>query len=338
MTRVYKLLLPGLAVAGAVLLLRAGTPEPEAAPHIVRTVAGVDGFELRHRDFDEAERPYFLPNFELGYAIWAGYPFVIYRDKVYERAGAGGVFIRPRADAQAHYLVEETVLQRNERTRNITSALRILDKRSGALLGERDLRAFRVENGHGWTGQHAAEFVRKVLVTDQPIAGAVGVKPYGQAPVTLEALPDAARMPAEHGGAGCPAGYAVKMQMPGRKVGLETGHWSFMPQSHANSVVCDGQYILVLSGYGDWLYLDLLSADGRHLFQTDLKTDVPISGRALPERLKVDAARVQVDLFYYERVNRDGEHTVVPRQRLRATFARASSGPGAANIAALAVK
>jgi hypothetical protein len=338
MRKFTPLLLLTIAIAG--LLLRTGKPERELAPRIVRTVQGVDGFELRHLDFNDSERPHFLPNFELGYAIWAGYPFVLYRDKIYERAGPGGVFIRPRGDAQARYLVEEAALERRALRHDVISTLRIVDQQNGALLGERDLHPHRVENGNGWTGQHAAEFVRKVLLSETPIGGAVGVKPYGQAPIAFDTLPGAGVQPAEHGGAGCPARYAVKLQMPGGNKGLDTGEWAFMPQSGADSIVCDGRYILVLSGYGNWLHLDLLHANGRHLFQTDLKMDVDVTTYTLPERLKVKGNQLTLDLFRYERVNRNGDQVLERLGRVRATIemtrARASHTPTPS--AALAVK
>jgi hypothetical protein len=232
---------------------------PDPAPSILRTAHAVEGFELRQHG---------PGNFGLGYAIWANYPYVVYRGEVYRRAGPGSVVVRPAHGLTPRYLVEETTLEPERNHVNTLSELVVSDRTSGEIMARRHLRMGRSENGHGWAGQHAGEFVRKVLATDAPIGGRVGGKPYGAAAATIEVLEEEVAPPVERVGVNCPAAYRVDKRRT--RIALDTGTWVFVPQSHLNSFACHGGYILVESGGGDELELDLLTVDGEHVFQAAL--------------------------------------------------------------------
>ena len=102
---------------------------------------------------------------------------MIYRGKVYSRAGPGSVFVRPAQGLAPRYVVSEVPIDPEQHPGYSRSGLEISDRRTGEVLGYRTLRQGQEENGHGWTGQHAAEFVRRVLQTPAPVDGAMGTKP-----------------------------------------------------------------------------------------------------------------------------------------------------------------
>lgn len=309
------------AVIGVVALLvlaRCALPK-DPAPVISRTVSGVEGFELRHNGFDDGLRH--PGHFSLGYAVWANYPFVVYRGEVYRRAGPGSVFIRPAQGLMPRYIVDEAVLEPEQNLDYSRSGLEIIDRSTRQVLGRRTLRAGQTENGHGWTGQHAAEFVRSVLQTSAPIGGAVGVKPYGNAPATFAMLGDGKVSPVEAGGADCPSTYRLDKQR--HHTSLDTGAWVFMPQHHVDSYACDGNYILVQTGYGNLLDLDLLTTDGRHVFQTELHTPTDQVATIALRRLRLHKTTsgnidLQVDISYDAANDRHGKP--VPAQQFRATI------------------
>lgn len=311
---------PILAVIGtiAMLSLSGCSRSRDPIPVVYRTAGAVEGFELRHNGFSTARRH--PGNFSLGYAVWANYPFLIYRGEVYRQAGVGSVFIRPADGLAAQYIVEETALEPEGPLGNPRTELLITDRASGQVLAQRILREGQVENGHGWAGQHAAEFVRRVLHTRTPIGGPVGTKSYGKAVTTLELLMDAVPPVTQGGGVGCPATYRLAKER--QPTGLDTGAWVFVPQNHIHSFACDGNYILTQSGYGNWLHLDLLTSDGKHVFQTDLHTPVEGSAEVAITRLRLEHTRsastaMQIDVFYGEA---KGLNKQVPAQLFRATI------------------
>lgn len=291
----------------------------DPAPTISHAVGGVESIELRHSGFGTTRRQ--PGHFSLGYAIWANYPLLVYRDEMYRRAGVGSVFITPAHGISPRYVVEETALEPERAFGSPLSRLVITDHVSGQVMGQRILREGQSENGHGWTGQHAAEFVRDVLQTDAPIGGPVGVKSYGEAAATVELLDDGAVQAVEEREPDCPVSYRLD---EGRTpVGLDTGSWVFQSQGNIHSYACRGNYILTQSGYGHWLFLDLLTRDGRHLFQTDLRTPGNQDARIALRRLRLrdtvsGSTEMQVDVLY--RVFVDRHKVSVPAQHFRATI------------------
>jgi hypothetical protein len=311
---------PARVVIGAIalLLLLRCSFSGDPAPVISRTVSDVDGFELRHDGFHDGLR--YPGHFSLGYAIWANYPFVVYRGKVYSRAGPGSVFVRPAQGLAPRYVVSEVPVDPEQHLGYSLSGLEISDRRTGEVLGYRTLRQGQTENGHGWTGQHAAEFVRRVLQTPAPVGGPVGTKPYGNAVATFDALGDGDVPPAEETGNGCPSTYRLDREQP--HIGLDTGAWVFVPQHHVDSYACAGNYILVQTGYGNLLDLDLLTTDGRHVFQTELHTPVDQVATIALRRLRLSKTtsgniRLQVDIYYGAANDQQGKPA--PARQFRAT-------------------
>lgn len=312
---------PARVVIGAVallfLLLRCSFPRAPA-PVISRTVSGVDGFELRHDGYHDGLQ--YSGHFSLGYAIWANYPFVVYRSREYRRAGPGSVFVRPAQGLHPRYVVSEAPVDPEPNLGYSISGLEIGDRWTGEVLGYRTLRRGQEENGHGWTGQHAAEFVRRVLQTSAPVGGPVGTKPYGNAVATFDILGDGDVPPAEETDNGCPSTYRLDRKQP--QTGLDTGAWVFVPQHHVDSYACDGNYILVQTGYGNLLDLDLLTTDGRHVFQTELHTPVDQVATITLRRLRLSKTTsgnidLQVDIVYGAASDRLGKP--VPARQVRAT-------------------
>ena len=314
MRTAYLAAFAALGLAGLLALKHcSGTPDP--APIVLRSASGVDGFELRHSGYSGALL--YPGHFSLGYAIWANYPFLIYRGEEYRRAGPGSVFVRPAQAARARYLVQETALEAEPADGYPRSELVVTDKSTGEVMARRYLNSFQREDGHGWVGQHAAEFVRKVLATGTPVGGSVGTKPYGAARASIEVLDDEVEAPSERTGADCPRSYRVDLRR--KSIALDSGAWAFLPQSHLKSFACQGDYILVQSGYGNWLYLDLITASGEHLFQTDLHTRVDRNATIAVRRLRVGDGEMRIDVVYGASQERDG--SAAPVRHLRATIA-----------------
>lgn len=312
MAKRYKILLAAI-VAACVLAMCTIKPRlqiPE--PVVVRSVAGVDGFELRHTGFDPSGLNSFQPHLSLSYALWANYPFVVYRDKVYQRAGPGSVFVRPRANLHPRYLVEEIADSPDAKSQGMSS-LSIRDRSERELLGIRYLRNGQVEGGHGWVGQHAMEFVRKVLVTAAPVGARLGDQPYGAAPVTQSALRAGNDDPPLSGGDGCPPAYRIDRNV--RPLQFDAGAWAFRPQNNVDSFACTAEFIVVESGDGARLLLDLLDASGKHLFQTEVTLPFDSSASATVQRLRVNGQRLQVDVHIHPGTLADGKARA--RQRLR---------------------
>lgn len=310
-----------------------GSPDP--APVIMRSAHAVDGIELRHHGYDETRRR-FPGNFSLGYAIWANYPYLVYGGEVYRRAGPGSVFVRPAQGPAPRYLVSEFALEPELDRTDTPSELEVFDRTSGEVMARRYLHMGRSENGHGWAGQHAAEFVRKVLATDAPIGGGVGSKPYGAADATLEVLEGAVKPPAERVGMDCPASYRVHKERT--SIALDTGAWAFVPQSHLNSFACHGDYILVESGNADQLDLDLLTVDGEHVFQAELRGKLEPYARNALKRLRVGDGEMLVDFVHAPYAPYGKRDTAPPPARLLRARIVLPAAPGRAPSGKLAVK
>lgn len=322
MQKRYKILLAAV-VAACVLAMCTIKPRlqlPE--PVVVRSVAGVDGFELRHTGFDPSGLNSFQPHLSLSYALWANYPFVVYRDKVYQRAGPGSVFVRPRGTNNPRYLVEEIADSPDAKSEGMSS-LSVRDRSERELLGIRYLRNGQVEGGHGWVGQHAMEFVRKVLITDAPPGARLGDQPYGAAPVTQTALRAGNGDPPLYGGDGCPPAYRIDRNV--RPLQFDAGAWAFRPQNNVDSFACTANFIVVESGDGARLLLDLLDANGTHLFQTEVTLPFDSSASATVQRLRVNGQRLQVDVHIHPGKLADGAERA--RQRVRLVISMAPPEP-----------
>jgi hypothetical protein len=228
-------------------------------------ISGVDGFEIQYVGLD----PKALPFFEVGYAIWANYPYFTYAGDTYERAGVGGVVIRRHVTRPTRYLVVETIKKMDPFLGHpLESTLTIVDKETHAVIAHRTLRQGEIENGMGWVGQHAAEFVRKNLLTDAPIGiGGVGVKIYPRVPVEVTPLP----VPSQtHDDSGCGSDVSLPFGLP-PPMTLNTPRWRFLPQAPISDFACSHGYILVLSNvFPNDLFLDVLTEDGTYLFQTEI--------------------------------------------------------------------
>lgn len=229
-------------------------------------VSGVQGFDLEYKNVP----PNRFPFFTTGYAVWANYPYFTHDGKTYERAGVGGVVIRFGDIRPTRYQVTETVnawaLGSPSRSR-----LTIYDKNTGSIIATRVLRQGEIENQMGWVGQHAAEFVRRFLLTDEPIgAGGVGTKIYPQAsvkisPEEMPSLPEPSST--------CPSSVTSTLIAGARSIGKHD--WQFIPQQPIDDFACAGGKILVLSGiFPSRLYLDLLTQEGINEFQTNIRFPV----------------------------------------------------------------
>jgi hypothetical protein len=241
-----------------------GSPE-QTQRHSV-PASGVQGFDLEYKNIP----PNRFPFFTTGYAVWANYPYFTHDGKTYERAGVGGVVIRFGDIRPTRYQVTETVdawaFGSPSRSR-----LTIYDKNTGSIVATRVLRQGEIENQMGWVGQHAAEFVRRFLLTDEPIgAGGVGTKSYPQASVKIspEEMPSLPEQSST-----CPSSVTSMLIAGARSIGRHD--WQFIPQQPIDDFACAGGKIIVLSGiFPSRLYLDLLTQEGVNEFQTNIRFPV----------------------------------------------------------------
>jgi len=326
----YKLLLSAIVAAGALTMCMSKSELRLPAPIVMRSVSGVEGVELRHTGFDQPGAGPFQPLFGLDDALWAGYPLVLHHDKVYRRAGPGSFVVRPRANVRADYVIEEHADRSEDRPDRITS-LSLRDRDSHELLGLQYLRASQDEAGRGRVGDTATAFVRKVLGTAAPADSRLDQPAYGAAPVTHTALRAGRDDPADHGGDGCPPSYRIDPAASPRQ--FDAGAWSFRPSNHVDSFACTGNFILVASGNGARLLLDLLDPTGVHLFQTEVAMPLDARADATVQRLRVNGERLQVDVHYRPGKLPDGKPS--PRQRFRLVISMAppDADPPAAAVA-----
>jgi len=254
------------------------------------SVLGVRGFELRYDGLRTGELPFFEP----GYAIWANYPYFTLGDETYERAGVGGVIIRRHYVRPTRYLVTETIEGLNKFLGHPRkSKLTIVDKKTHKII------ASQILQGLGWMGQQAAEFVRSVLVPDEPIGvGGVGAKRYPRVPEEIEPI-DVVAVPAHRSGCG-PS--VVLSSHPGSASTLDRPLWRFRPQGPIKDFACSNGYVLVLSGiFPNPLYLDILNQDGEYVFQTEVFYPVSTDYKTLRlERVLLSSSSAEFDVLYLD--------------------------------------
>lgn len=322
----WKLLLAAILAAG---LLSLCSFEPRLilpAPVVMRSVHGVDAVEVRDVGFTSIAAGGFQPRFNLGNALEAGIPQVLYRDRIYRRAGPGSFIVRARGNARARYVVEEHADRPSSAFGDITS-LSISDVDSGALLGRRFQRSSPVESGPAQLGQQALDFVRTVLVAPAPATGAPWSQSYGAAPVTRATLRPGSDDPQVEGGDGCPPNYSIDQRQ--RPLQFDAGAWALRTRANASSFACTANFIVVDSGNGARLLLDLLDAGGTHLFQTEVALPFDESATVTVERLRVNGQRLQLDLHLHPGKPPYGEANGKPgtRQRLRLVISMAPPTP-----------
>lgn len=293
-------------------LTRKGSPE-QAEHHFV-PVSEVQGFDLEYKNVP----PKRLPFFTTGYAVWSNYPYFTHDGKTYDRAGVGGVVIRLGDIQPTRYQVTETVEAWGFGGPS-RSRLTIYDKKTRSIVATRILRQGEIEHQMGWVGQHAAEFVRRFLLTDEPIGvGGVGAKiyPRAQVKITQEGLPSLPETSWT-----CPRSVtSTIIAGEGRSIG--ENKWQFLPQSPIDDVACAGGNILVLSGiYPNQLFLDILTADGVNAFQTDIRLPVfshysitKISGIALSK------ASIQLHISFLKATNIHGDPSGEPDRYFSVTI------------------
>ncbi len=328
----YKLLLSALVAAAALTMCMAKSELRLPAPIVKRSVSGVEGIELRHIGFDQPGAGPLQPLFGLDDALLANYPFVLHLDQVYRRAGPGSFVVHPRGDVRARYVVEEHADRSDEGPDRITS-LSISDRDSQELLGRQFLRARQGEAGRGRVGEDAMAFVRRVLGTAAPAGGRRDEPPYGAAPVTHAPLRAGRVDPPIQGGDGCPPSYDIDTTASPRR--FDAGGGSFRPWSDVDSFACTGNFILVASGDGARLLLDLLDPTGKHLFQTGVAMPLDARADATVQRLRVNGERLQIDVHYHPGKLPDGKPRL--RQRFRLVISMTPPDAGAPE-AAVAVK
>ena len=326
----YKLLLSALVAAGALTMCMAKSELRLPGPLVMRSVSGVEGVELRHIGFDQPGAGPFQPLFGLDDALWAGYPFVLHHDKVYRRAGPGSVVVRPRGDVRARYVVEEHADRSEDSPDRITS-LSIRDRDRDELLGRQYLRAAQDEAGRGRVGDDAKAFVRRVLGTAAPAGGRLDRPRYGAAPVTHARLRAGRADPPRHGGDGCPSNYRIGTDAAPHQ--FDAGAWSFRPRNDVDSFACTGNFIVVASGDGARLLLDLLDPTGKHLFQTEVAMPLDARADATLQRLRVNGERLQVDVHYRPGKLPDGKPTLRQLFRLVISMTPPDAGPPPAAVA-----
>lgn len=318
----YKLLLSTLIAAVALTMCMAKSELRLPAPIVMRAVSDVEGVELRHIGFDQPGAGPFQPLFGLDDMLWASYPFVLHLDQVYRRAGPGSFVVHPRGDVRARYVVEEHADRSEEGPDRITS-LSIRDRDSNELLGRKYLR--------GPVGEEAMAFVRRVLGS-QALAGARRDEPpYGAAPVTHTPLRAGREDPPIQGGDGCPPSYRIATVASHRQ--FDAGAWSFRPWSDVDSFACTGNFIVVASGDGARLLLDLLDPTGKHLFQTEVAMPVDARADATVQRLRVNGERLQTDVHYHPGKLPDGKPRLRQRFRLVISMTPPDAGAPAAAVA-----
>jgi len=326
----YKLLLSALVAAVALTMCMAKSELRLPAPVVMRGVSDVEGVELRQIGFDQPGAGPFQPLLGLDDLLSASYPFVLHLDKVYRRAGPGSFVVHPRGDARSRYVVEEHADRSDDGPDRITS-LSIRDLDSQELLGRQYLRARQVEAGRSRGGDDATAFVRRVLGTAAAAGGRLDEPAYGAAPVTHTPLRAGRVDPPIHGGDGCPPSYRIATAASPQQ--FDAGAWSFRPRDDVDSFACTGNFILVASGDGARLLLDLLDPNGKHLFQTEVAMPLDARAEATLLRLRVNGERLQIDVHYRPGKLPDGKPRLRERFRLLISMTPPDAGAPAAAVA-----
>ena len=262
---------------GAGLLCAYWVASPGPVPRIERTASGVEGFDLV---FDDSAAPAAFGLFETGYAIKANYGYFTYRGKLYRPVGGGSVVMRPVADSPAKFIVRETAQSSDGRGYVGTSLLQVLDKSNGEELAHRRLVAHAVEDGTGWTGDHAVKFVRKVLHSQQAPGRPWGVVDYKPAVAKVDVIRslETSPYPAQTLPRNCPDTLRIERRPSGSTV--QGNGFEFLPSNPLQLVACNSGRILVASGvYASDLSLDLLTLDGEHIAQGYIRLPLPLEAR-----------------------------------------------------------
>ncbi|MDR6534472.1 hypothetical protein [Variovorax soli] len=275
-----RLISPGAVVRMVVLLTAAilcSCREVSVAPRIERTASGVEGFDLV---FDDSAARAEFGLFDLGYAAKANYGYFTYRGKLYRSVGGGSVVIRPITNSPAKFLVRETALSKDERGYAKSSLLQILDKGTGEELARRGLVSHAIEDGTGWTGDHAVKFVRKVLSSPQAPGRPWGAADYqpAVAKVELAKSPESSPYPAQVTPKRCPE--TLRIERRPHSSTIRGPSFEFLPRNPLQLVACGSERILVASGvYASDLYFDLLTFDGEHIAQGYVRLPLPLETR-----------------------------------------------------------
>lgn len=266
-------------------------------PHIERTEIGVEGFDLV---FDDSTGKAEFGLFEIGYATKANYRYFTYRGKLYQSVGGGSVLIRPITRSPADFMVRETVRATDKRGYVSSSLLQILDKRNGLEIARRGLVSRSVEDGSGWTGDHAVKFVRKVLSSPQapgrPWVGANNYRPV-EAEVELSKSLESSPYPVQVAPKHCPNSLKIERRPHSSTVSGEG--FEFLPSHPLKLVACNVGFVLVTSGvYASDLHFDVLTLNGEHIAQGYVRLPLPIEARwAELEEVSLDGKSIKVMLL-----------------------------------------
>lgn len=293
MSRLISLDLLGRLACLLVAAILCSCRDASVPPRVERTAVGVEGFDLV---FDDSAAKAEFGLFELGYAIKANYGYFTYRGKTYRSVGGGSVLISPATSSPTDFVVRETAQATDERGYVSASLLQILEKGSGQELARRGLVARSVEDGTGWTGDHAVKFVREVLSSSQPLDRPWGIADYRPAEAkvelskSLEFSPYPVQVTAKH----CPNSLRIERR-PHRSTVSGEG-FEFLPRHPLKLVACDAGLVLVTSGiYASDMYFDVLTLNGEHVAQGHVRLPLPLEALwATLEEVSLDGQYIKV--------------------------------------------
>lgn len=271
------------------------------SPRIEKTVEGVEGFDLV---FDKSSSKAQFGIFEVGYAIKANYGYFNYQGKTYRSVGGGSVVIRPVATSQASFEVRETASTQDQQGSVSVSLLQILDKTSGQEIARRLLVAHEVEDGTGWTGDHAIKFVRKVLASPQaPERSWVLDYPKSSTQIGLTKSAESAPYASHRLPNGCPEN--LKIERKPHSSTVEGRGFAFLPRNPLQLVTCNNGLVLVASGvYASNFYFDVLTLDGQHVSQGYVHLPLSLDARwAELKAVSLDTKSIEVMLHVNSRVD-----------------------------------
>ena len=269
----------------------AGCDKASMTPRVSRTVGDVEGFDLI---LDESAIPVEFGQFSVGYAKKSNYLYFTYRGQLYVSVGGGSVLIRPLTNSPAKYVVRETVLEGKERGETTRSLLQILDRESGAELARRGLVARQIEDGTGWTGDHAAKFVRTVLSSS-----ALPARHYPDAASYLDLRLTPSAQPYPSSSAVGPCSLEARIERTSHGQVLVTPSFKFWPNAPIRFVACDSGSIVIASGvYAANLYLDLLSMDGTPTAQGHVRLPLPVESIwANMEDVRIQGSSIELTIL-----------------------------------------
>jgi hypothetical protein len=293
--------------------------DASVTPKIDRTASSVEGFDLV---FDDSATQAEFGLFELGYATKANYGYFTYRGKLYRSVGGGSVLILPITDSPAKFVVRETAQSKDEHGYIKTSLLQILDKATGEELARRGLVAHTIEDGTGWTGDHAVKFVHKVLNSQQAPGRAWGVLDYEPATSKVELVKssESPPYPAQVTPKNCPE--ALRIERQPHSSTIRGPGFEFLPHNPLQLVACDSGRVLVASGvYASDLNLDLLTYDGKYIAQGYVRLPLPLEARwsDMPE-VNLGAETIKVALLVNSRLDWKSRYYSYAKVQVNATL------------------